>query len=80
MAVLSKTVLAAVSNHSEQMEYIQAVREHISNYDAKVAELKKDGKIDYEKEWKSARDYNGALVPMILPDSFAFFDAKREKG
>ncbi|MFR3390200.1 MAG: hypothetical protein ACLTT1_05650 [[Clostridium] scindens] len=34
----------------------------ISNYDAKVAELKKDGKIDYEKEWKNARDYNSALV------------------
>ena len=51
----------------------------ISNYDAKVAELKKDGKIDYEKEWKNARDYNSALVPMILPDSFAIADAKEEK-
>lgn len=33
----------------------------ISNYDAKVEELKKAGKIDYEKEWKNARDYNSAL-------------------
>ena len=51
----------------------------ISNYDAKVEELKKAGKIDYEKEWKNARDYNSALVPMILPDSFAIADAKEEK-
>lgn len=51
----------------------------ISNYDAKVAELEKAGKIDYEKEWKRARDYNNALIPMILPDSFAVADAKVEK-
>lgn len=50
----------------------------ISNYDKKVSELEAAGKIDYEKEWKRAKEYNSALVPMILPDSFAIADAQDE--
>lgn len=51
----------------------------ISNYDDKVSQMEKDGTIDYEAEWKKAQDYNNALVPMILPDSFAVADAKEER-
>lgn len=51
----------------------------ISNYDDKVSEMEKDGEIDYKAEWKKAQDYNNALVPMILPDSFAVADAKEER-
>lgn len=51
----------------------------ISNYDDKVSQMEKDGTIDYEAEWKKAQDYNNALVPMILPDSFAIADAKEER-
>lgn len=50
----------------------------ISTYDDKVSELEAAGKMDYEKEWKRAKDYNDALVPMILPDSFAIADAQEE--
>lgn len=50
----------------------------ISNYDKKVSELEAAGQIDYEKEWKRAKEYNSALVPMILPDSFAIADAQEE--
>lgn len=50
----------------------------ISNYDKKVSELEAAGQIDYEKEWKWAKEYNSALVPMILPDSFAIADAQEE--
>lgn len=51
----------------------------ISNYDDKVSEMEKGGEIDYKAEWKKAQDYNNALVPMILPDSFAVADAKEER-
>ena len=51
----------------------------ISNYDSQVSSLEKEGKIDYDEEWKKAKGYNNALVPMILPDSFAIADATEEK-
>lgn len=51
----------------------------ISNYDDTVSQMEKDGEIDYKAEWKKAQDYNNALVPMILPDSFAVADAKEER-
>lgn len=43
----------------------------ISNYDQIVAEKEAAGAIDYEAERKLAEDYNRALLPSILPDSFA---------
>ena len=51
----------------------------ISSYDEKVSKMDAAGQIDYEKEWKKADAYNKALVPMILPDSFAIADAQSEE-
>lgn len=51
----------------------------ISSYDEKVSKMEATGQIDYEKEWKKAEAYNKALVPMILPDSFAIADAQSEE-
>ncbi|GAA0805224.1 class C sortase [Faecalicatena orotica] len=51
----------------------------ISSYDEKVSKMEAAGQIDYEKEWKKAEAYNKALVPMILPDSFAIADAQSEE-
>lgn len=50
----------------------------ISNYDAAVAKEEAEGAIDYQKEWKKAEAYNEALLPSILPDSFAVADATEE--
>lgn len=41
----------------------------ISNYESAVTQAADT--IDYEDEWKKAHDYNEALLPSILPDSFA---------
>lgn len=41
----------------------------ISEYEEAVSEG--EGEIDYAEEWKKAHDYNDALLPSILPDSFA---------
>lgn len=43
----------------------------ISTYDEEVAERDAAGEVDYSIEWEKARAYNEALVPYILPDSFA---------
>lgn len=43
----------------------------ITGYDKTVKEAQQAGRIDYEEEWKKARAYNEALLPAILPDSFA---------
>lgn len=43
----------------------------ITGYDKTVKEAQQAGRIDYEEEWKRARAYNEALLPAILPDSFA---------
>lgn len=54
----------------------------ITTYDESVSEAQEAGKIDYEAEWKKAYAYNEALLPSILPDSFAiaaaFDEADRE--
>lgn len=50
----------------------------ISSYESKVSELESDGEIDYEAEWKRAEAYNQALLPSILPDSFAIASASDE--
>ena len=51
----------------------------ISNYESTVAEMEEAGEIDYEKEWQKANAYNAALLPSILPDSFAVADASEEE-
>ncbi|MDD3362350.1 MAG: class C sortase [Hespellia sp.] len=50
----------------------------ISNYEQVVAEKEADGAIDYEAEMEKATAYNEALLPSILPDSFAVADAQEE--
>ena len=50
----------------------------ISNYDNVVAEKEAAGLIDYPAEWEQATSYNDALLPSILPDSFAVAEASGE--
>lgn len=45
------------------------------NYQEAVAGREESGEIDYEAEWEEARAYNEALLPSILPDSFAAAEA-----
>ena len=49
----------------------------ISNYEEAVTQVGES--IDYEAEWKKAHDYNEALLPSILPDSFAVAAASEEE-
>lgn len=53
-------------------------RRLISAYDQTVADKEALGEIDYEAEWEQARAYNEALLPSILPDSFAVAAASQE--
>ncbi len=50
----------------------------ISSYDEQVAKKEEAGEIDYNKEWSEATAYNEALLPSILPDSFAVAEASEE--
>lgn len=50
----------------------------ISNYETVVADKEAAGLIDYEAEMQAAVAYNEALVPSILPDSFAVAAAADE--
>lgn len=49
----------------------------ISNYEEAVTQAGES--IDYEAEWKKVHDYNEALLPSILPDSFAVAAASEEE-
>ena len=51
----------------------------ISSYEDNLTQLTEAGDIDYAKELKKAQAYNDALVPSILPDSFAVADARKEE-
>lgn len=50
----------------------------ISNYEQTVADMEAQGTIDYEAERARAESYNNALLPSILPDSFAVASASGE--
>lgn len=50
----------------------------ISSYDSTVSQMESEGSIDYEAEWERAHAYNEALLPSILPDSFAVAEASDE--
>lgn len=50
----------------------------IGNYESVVADKEAAGNIDYAAEMKKAEAYNDALLPSILPDSFAVADASTE--
>ena len=47
----------------------------ISAYDQTIAQKEAAGEIDYAAEWAAATQYNEALLPSILPDSFAVAEA-----
>lgn len=51
----------------------------MSSYEKQVDEMESSGKIDMEAEWEKAEAYNEALLPTILPDSFAIAEAKEEE-
>ena len=51
----------------------------ISSYEDNLTQMTEAGDIDYAKELKKAQAYNDALVPSILPDSFAVADARKEE-
>ena len=48
----------------------------ITSYDDAIKEI--DDEIDYSAEWESAYAFNNALLPAILPDSFAIAAADGE--
>lgn len=50
----------------------------ISNYEKVVSEKESAGTLDYEAEMEKAVAYNDALLPSILPDSFAVAEATEE--
>ena len=50
----------------------------ISSYDSTVSQMESEGSIDYEAERERAHAYNEALLPSILPDSFAVAEASDE--
>ena len=50
----------------------------ISSYEQTVSEKDAAHEIDYDAELQKAEAYNEALLPSILPDSFAIADASEE--
>lgn len=50
----------------------------ISRYEEVVSQKESGEEIDYEAEWAKAKAYNDALLPSILPDSFAVAEASGE--
>lgn len=50
----------------------------ISSYETAVSRKEAAGEIDYEAEMEKAQAYNEALLPSILPDSFAIAEAADE--
>lgn len=50
----------------------------ISSYDSTISQMEEEGSIDYSAEWDRAHAYNEALLPSILPDSFAVAEASDE--
>lgn len=50
----------------------------IGNYESVISDKEAAGNIDYAAEMKKAEAYNDALLPSILPDSFAEADASTE--
>ena len=50
----------------------------ISSYEQTVSQKEASNGLDYDAELKKAEAYNEALLPSILPDSFAIADASEE--
>ncbi|MCI8506240.1 MAG: class C sortase [Lachnospiraceae bacterium] len=53
-------------------------RRLMGSFDEAVAQREAAGEIDYEAEWAAAAAYNEALLPSILPDSFAAAEGSEE--
>ena len=54
------------------------MKQLISSYEQTVSEKDAAHEIDYDAELQKAEAYNEALLPSILPDSFAIADASEE--
>ena len=50
----------------------------IDNYQSEIGQMEEEGTIDYRAEEERAHAYNEALLPSILPDSFAVAAADAE--
>lgn len=51
----------------------------ISTYDSVISDKVAAGEINYDNEWEQANAYNEALLPYILPDSFAAAQINEEE-
>ena len=50
-----------------------------TEYSQDVSDQEENGGIDYEAEWKKAEAYNASLMPIVLPDSFAEAENRKEE-
>ena len=50
----------------------------ITTYEEAVTEMEDTGRVDYKTEWVQAQNYNDALQPYILPDSFSTAEIPEE--
>lgn len=73
-AGLSLLLYPFVSNQWNTHQQTRLIKE----YDQKLAKKEEVSTIDYEQEWNDAESYNEALLPSILPDSFAIAAAAEE--
>lgn len=71
LAGLSLLVYPLVANTWNN--YVQSTL--VSDYEEKIVEQIENGAIDTKSEMDKALSYNGALLPSILPDSFAAAEA-----
>lgn len=74
LAGLSLLLYPFISN--EWNDYRQS--RLISAYDDTIASMEAADEIDYGTEWEGAHAYNDALLPYVLPDSFAIAEASEE--
>ena len=74
LAGLSLLLYPFIANHWNNHRQKQL----IGNYESVISDKEAAGNIDYAAEMKKAEDYNDALLPSILPDSFAVADASTE--
>ena len=74
LAGLSLLLYPLVSN--EWNSYRQS--KLMAGYDEALIQQEEEGTIDYTELWEKAKAYNEALLPSVLPDSFAVAQAEGE--
>ena len=74
LAGLSLLLYPLVSN--EWNSYRQS--RLMAGYDEALIQQEEEGTIDYTELWEKAKAYNEALLPSVLPDSFAVAQAEGE--